>query len=239
MAEHNVSIFIPLRKGSERSAGKNYKKFSSCAGGLIELKLRQVIDLRVDEVIVSTNDEEVVKVAKKFIPLYQGKLRIIERPENLCLSSTPVKDLIAYVPTVVRTDHVLWLHVTSPLFNTYRELMGKYWDMLGRGYDSLITVTEFKEFLMDKTGTIVNGPPDVKWPRTQDLDPLFIVNHAAYMSSVENYKRYEDRVGKHPYLYDLGKVRGIDVDYDDDFLVAEALFNMDPNAYTKTREHYE
>lgn len=239
MASHNVTAFIPMRKGSERAANKNFKKFATMEGGLIHLKLEQIMEIDVDEVVVSTNDENVIEVAERFIPIYRGKLRIVKRPDHLCLSSTPVKELIDYVPTVVRTDHVLWLHVTSPLFNTYTDFISKYWAILARGYDSLITVTEMKEFLMNNEGNIINSPnhkmfePSPKWPRTQDLEPLYIVNHACYMSSIYNYLKYHDRVGCRPALYITGKVPGLDIDFNEDFMVAEALFNIDPERYLK------
>ena len=101
-----VAFFLPTRKGSERVKNKNTRPFAGIEGGLIENKLRQLIktDL-VDEIILSTNDEQCMAVAEKYTS--DKRLKIIPRPESLCLSSTNLQDLICYVPTVTDAEHIL------------------------------------------------------------------------------------------------------------------------------------
>ena len=66
----------------------------------------------------------------------------------------------------------------------------------------------------------------------QDLLPLFEINHAMFIAP---RKLYLDgrRSGSHPKLYELDKLRAHDVDWDDDFAIAEALFKyMKANGYS-------
>ena len=102
-----IAFFLPARKGSERVKNKNTRSFAGIEGGLVENKIRQLLSTKhVDEIILSTNDEVCMEVAQKFT--LDSRLRIVARPDNLCLSSTNLQDLICYVPTITDADHILW-----------------------------------------------------------------------------------------------------------------------------------
>lgn len=85
-------------------------------------------------------------IAKKYCS--DKRLRIIPRPEDLCLSSTNLQDLIRYVPTITEVEHILWGHVTTPLVdaNIYDVAIESYLAGLNNGYDSLVSVKELKTF---------------------------------------------------------------------------------------------
>ena len=77
-----VSIFLPTRAGSERVANKNTRNFAGVEGGLLAIKLEQLLSLsNVKEVILSTNDEASIEVAQNF--LSNPKLKLIQRPDHL------------------------------------------------------------------------------------------------------------------------------------------------------------
>ena len=61
------SFFLPTRKGSERVKNKNTRPFAGIEGGIVQLKLQQLLTVyRVQNIIVSTNDEETMRVAESF-----------------------------------------------------------------------------------------------------------------------------------------------------------------------------
>lgn len=100
------AFFLPTRKGSERVKNKNTKPFAGIEGGLIENKIRQLVNTElIDEIILSTNDETCIEVASKYAS--DTRLKIIPRPDELCLSSTNLQDLIKYVPTITDADHII------------------------------------------------------------------------------------------------------------------------------------
>ncbi|MFC0181192.1 cytidylyltransferase domain-containing protein [Pseudarcicella hirudinis] len=126
--DNKVAFFLPTRKGSMRVVNKNTRPFSQFEGGLIENKVRQLVHSeKVDEILLSTNDEECIDIVNN-LDINKDKIKIIERPEELCLDTTNLKDLIAYVPTITDARHILWGHVTTPLANgnDYDEAIGKY-----------------------------------------------------------------------------------------------------------------
>lgn len=222
--EEKVSFYLPTRKGSERVKDKNTKTFAGFDGGLVENKIKQLLQTRlIDEIIFSSNDEKCIDVAQKYD---DSRLRIVERPEELCLSSTNLQDLICYVPTVTDAAHILWGHVTTPLCGPeqYDNAISIYKEKLQEGYDSLVGVTELKNFLLDKNGRLVNNTTDITWPRTQDLEPLYPINHTIFLAKREVYEEQKNRIGRKPLLHIMDEIHSFDIDWPDDFTIAEILY---------------
>ena len=222
----DITIFLPCRSGSERVINKNTKDFAGFKGGLLYLKLTQLLEINLDiKIILSTNDKKVIEIGGSF---NDSRIIIDNRPNHLCLSSTLLQDLIMYVPQIVSTNHVFWLHTTTPLVNSqvYEDAIRRYFEILEEGFDSIMSVSRQQSFLWDDDERdIINyDRKAIKYPRTQDLKPLFEINHAFYAMSIDNYVRYEDRIGKHPYLIELSKIQSIDVDDNEDFEIAEIIY---------------
>jgi len=220
-----IAFFLPARKGSERVKNKNTRSFAGIEGGLVENKIRQLLSTKhVDEIILSTNDEVCMEVAQKFT--LDGRLRIVARPDNLCLSSTNLQDLICYVPTITDADHILWGHVTTPLTgaNEYDKGIELYLSKLHEGYDSLVGVTELKNFLLNREGKLINNTTNIPWPRTQDLEPLYEINHTMFLATREVYIEQKNRVGVNPMLHVMDEIHSFDIDWEDDFAIAEVMY---------------
>lgn len=221
-----TAFFLPTRKGSERVKNKNTRPFAGIEGGLIENKIIQLLGTKlVDEIILSTNDEQCMAVAEKYAK--DKRLRIIPRPEKLCLSSTNLQDLISYVPTVTDADHILWGHVTTPLAGAglYDKGISLYLSNLDEGYDSLVGVKELRNFLLNKEGRLINNNTGIPWPRTQDLEPLYEINHTMFLAKREVYEKQKNRIGKKPYLFVMDEISSIDIDWEEDFEIAEVVYN--------------
>ncbi|MEL7046492.1 MAG: hypothetical protein AAGL66_15980, partial [Pseudomonadota bacterium] len=148
--------------------GKNVRPFLEDGTSLFQLKMRQLIALEdsVDEIVISTDDAEVMEQSQPFL---STKVHLIERPKHLCLSSTRVSDLIDYVPTVVKGDHIFWLHVTAPFVNSedYQQALGSYRkEVLAGNHDSIMSVNKIQQFIWDdRSKKIVNCDREINpWP---------------------------------------------------------------------------
>lgn len=220
-----IAFFLPTRKGSERVKNKNTRPFAGMEGGLIENKIRQLLDTKlIDEIILSTNDEKCMEVAQKYSS--DKRLRIIPRPDELCLSSTNLQDLICYVPTITDAEHILWGHVTTPLAGAeeYDKGIELYLSKLEEGYDSMVGVTELKNFLLNKDGKLVNNTINIPWPRTQDLEPLYEINHTMFLAKREVYTELKNRLGNKVLLHVMDEIHSKDIDWEDDFTIAEIMY---------------
>jgi CMP-N-acetylneuraminic acid synthetase len=225
--KENISFFLPTRTGSERVINKNIKQFGSYKNGLIELKLLQLMQSkRLSGVILSTNDDFCISIAKKIDPK-ETKIKVDRRPEHLCLSTTSLEDLINYVPTVCQYDHILWGHVTTPFANsiTYDNAIKVYFEQIKNGYDSLVSGLDHQNFFFNKrTGErLYRSANDDRWPRTQDLEKLFEVNHVAFINSKKSYIETKNRIGSNPYLMSMNKIESLDIDWDEDFKMTDII----------------
>ena len=183
-----IAFFLPTRKGSERVKNKNTRPFADIEGGLVENKIKQLLSTKhIDEILFSSNDEMCIAIAEKYTS--DSRLRIIPRPNELCLSTTNLQDLICYVPTITNADHILWGHVTTPLVEAkvYDTAIEQYLSKIIKGYDSLVSVKELKNFLLNQEGKLVNNTTNIPWPRTQDLEPLYEINHAIFLAKRSVY----------------------------------------------------
>lgn len=225
MNKPTVSFFLPTRKGSERVKNKNTRPFAGEPGGLVENKVKQLLETSlIDEIIFSSNDDSCIAIAEKYKS--DSRLKIVERPTELCLSSTNLQDLISYVPTITDAEHILWGHVTTPLAdaNVYDNAVDRYFEMLHHGFDSLVGVREHKNFLLDKSGRLINNITSLPWPRTQDLAPFYEINHALFAAPRVVYVQDKNRLGARPYLYVMDQIQSFDIDWPEDFFIAEILF---------------
>ena len=226
MDNHKVSFFLPTRKGSQRVINKNTRPFAGIPGGLLQNKLEQlVLSEKIDEIVLSTNDEECIAIAES-VMAKSSKIVIDKRPEALCLDTTNLKDLIDYVPSVVGNEHIVWGHVTTPLADAtdYDAGISAYLKAIKEGYNSLIGVCGFKNFLLNDKGTVINNTTSLPWPRTQDLQELYEVNHTMFIASKKVYADFGNRVGDKPYLHVMDKIKSFDVDWEEDFKIAEILY---------------
>jgi CMP-N-acetylneuraminic acid synthetase len=225
-----LSIVLPIRQGSQRTKNKNVRPFSNDGKSLTELKIKELLKIKnVDEIVVTTNYPEAINQIKKVIK-DNPKVKIDIRPENLCLSSTIVKELIDYMPTICSGKHILWLHVTSPFVKAqdYENAIDIYFDKIQEGYDSIMSVGEIKQFLWSDTQKRIINTDDTKnkWPNTQDLETLYEINHAFYINSRKNYLSTSDRIGSNPYLYILKAEKNIDIDWEEDFQFAQKIYQL-------------
>jgi len=219
-----VKVFLPMRAGSERVPKKNIRNFANVEGGLCKIKLEQLITCdAVDEIFVSTDDAKVFEICRS---MNSRKIKLLERPKELALSSTSTDELIKYVTEIIPDGHILWTHVTSPFINSrlYAEIIEEYFKKLPK-FDSLMTVTKIQKFIWNESEPLNYNRATEKWPRTQTIKPIWEVNSGAFIASREIYEMYEDRIGSKPYLLEMDENDAFDIDWMSDFEIAEAFYS--------------
>ena len=105
-----------------------------------------------------------------------------------------------------------------------KKISFKYKKLVKLEYDSLLTVTKLKGFIWNDTKPINYNQKKAKWPKTQETNALNKVNSAIFINSKKNYIKYSNRIGKRPYLYELSRLHGLDIDEFEDFYFAEYIF---------------
>lgn len=218
-----VTAFLPCRKGSERVPRKNIRSFAGFEHGLIEVKLNQLLAAKeIAEVVLSSNDDEILNFASG---IRHNRLRIHKRADMLSSSTTSTDELVAHAVDLIPEGHILWTHVTSPFVNaeSYDAIVHRYKEALTEGYDSLMTTSAIRGFLWSAHAPLNYNRALEKWPRTQTLEVVNEINSAAFLNSAENYRRMDDRIGAKPYLHEINKIMGFDIDWEDDFAMAQCI----------------
>ena len=224
-----VNVLLPCRAGSKRIPHKNTRPFAGNPLGLLGLKMEQLAACRhVATLTVTTDDPLVMEIAESMRDRFAYPVHVLERPRELAISDSLDK-FVAYIPTIMPPGVVLWTHVTSPFFGTQdidNAITAYHGKVSSGGFDSLMGVTKIQTFLWQKTRCISHDRTIVKWPQTQDLAPIYEVNSAIFMIDREAMRLRADRIGEKPYLLESGKLASFDVDWPDDFDMAERLMPM-------------
>ena len=87
-----------------------------------------------------------------------------------------------------------------------------------------MTVLKLQGFIWDKNEPISYNRSNLKWTMTQSIRPLYEVDSGIFLSSVKNYKTFSDRIGVTPFLFEQAKAKSIDIDWPDDFALAERIY---------------
>lgn len=223
-------LFLPCRRGSERVPEKNTRPFAGHPGGLLGVKLDQLERLdAVDVVLVDSNDPRVLERATARRATWAGRaaLEVRERPDHLGCSDTTTDQLIAYALDVAgAADELAWTHVTSPLCDadTYARGLAAFDARDRERHDSLMAVHPIRSFVWSDSGPLNYRREPIRWPRTQDLAPVHDVCSALFVVPITLGRALGDRIGHAPLLFPLAAVQAIDVDWEDDFRLAELLF---------------
>lgn len=223
---------LPTRTGSQRVPGKNTREFAGIPGGLTRIKIAQLVACpAIDRVILTTDDLETKRSAHSWAHPRPDILTIHERPPALASSSTLTDDLIRHVAELLDgaspSDPVIWTHVTSPFFQSadYAKALEAFRRVSKEGHhDSLMTGRRLQEFIWNARGPVNYDPVFGTWPNTQTLEPLWLIDNAAFIAPVSTYLTGRNRIGKAPYFMDVEWPQSIDVDWPQDFAIAEFLW---------------
>lgn len=211
-----IVAIVPVRKGSQRIKNKNFKKFAG--SNLLEIKLKSLKKVKlIDQIIVSTDSKEAIRIAKKHDISYHvrekyfasSKCNNSEFYDNLARSISG--DLLMYTPC------------TAPLIksNTIQNLIKKFLAVYPK-YDSMNTVNFVKEHLWLKNKPINFNQKRI--PNTQDLPDIMKTTYGANIISREKMIEKKSVIGNRPYFFKVNDIEGLDVDNPVDFEIAEYLF---------------
>lgn len=217
-----VTALLPMKGHSERVPNKNMRLFDSkplyhCIAEVLEKS-----DY-IDSIIINTDSEIIANDALNNF----SKVKIHSRPEVLCGDMVPMNDIIEYDIALVENEYVLQTHSTNPLLTgkTLNNAILKFEDLLP-DFDSLFSVTRIQTRLYWESGDAVNHDPAILL-RTQDLPPLFEENSNIYLFSKDAFTASDNkRIGLKPQMFAMDQLEAMDIDEEQDFILAELLYKM-------------
>lgn len=205
---------IPIKLNSERVPGKNIKRFSD-GTPLMKLIQRACTGAKmVDKVYIYCSSDEV----QQYII---DDVIFLKRKKWLDGDGINCNDIIREFIKEVDADIYVVSHATGPF--TKSTSIDACVDAVASGeYDFAFLARKILEFLW-QNGRALNF--DVQnFPRTQDLTPIYAEAPGAYVFAKETFVKYQRRVGIKPYIHEISEIESRDIDYPDDFLIADAIY---------------
>ena len=216
MRKGKFTALIAVREGSKRVPRKNIKKFGYSS--LLQIKIDHALKAKgIDEIVVSSDSDEMIDLAKEM------KVKTIKRPFKFCSDSVPMKNVYKHLAESVNCDHIVYLHVTSPLLNinTLNSCISKYKE-LDNSYSSLATVEHLMKYIWFKNQAINYDP--LNHPRSQDLEKYYCLNFAVNIISRADMIETKSILGNKFYPYFLNEIESVDVDNQIQFDMAEFIY---------------
>jgi len=219
MSLQKITALMPIKHDSTRVRKKNFRLFN---GKPLFYHMMEKLEAcnRIDEILINTDAIEVVEYIRNSGSL---KFKLIERPNHLLGDDINMNQLITYDITKTNAEHFFQTHCTNPLvkLETIEQSIDFYFNNLDT-YDTMFSVDEIKKRGYTDDFKPLNHAPGELVP-TQDLPPILVENSNFFIFSRSTFLTYQHRIGKNPYLYKVNKLESLDIDYEEEFLIAELV----------------
>ena len=210
-----VVAFVPIKLNNQRTPGKNTKKFDD-GTPLITYFLNKLLKVKnLDDIYVFCSDESI----KKYI---SSKVKFLKRPTSLDTQETAPHEIISEFMKIIDADIYVACHCTSP-FVTEEHIEECINAVKSGEYDSSFTAEKIQRLLWKENGQPLNFQAD-NVPRTQDISPIYNEISAAYVFKKELFLKTKRRIGFDPHLTIVNGVECVDIDYPEDFEIANAIY---------------
>jgi CMP-N-acetylneuraminic acid synthetase len=209
--------FVPIKLNNQRTPGKNTKKFDD-GTALITVFLQTLSKVEgFDEIYVFCSDES---IKDYLIP----GVNFLKRPKFLDTQQATPQDIITEFMKLIEADIYAVCHCTSPFVSKehFEECIEA---AKSEEYDSSFTAEKLQHLMWTDRNEPLNFDPS-NVPRTQDLPVYYNEVSAAYVFKKEVFEKYKRRIGLNPYITEVSGIECIDIDYPEDFKIANAVYML-------------
>ena len=222
----NLAI-IPARGGSKRIPRKNIKEF--LGKPIIAYSIEIAINSKLfEEVIVSTDDEEIAEVAFKYgakVPFYRSK----KNSDDFATTLEVIQEVrIEYINRNKVFENICCIYPTAPLIKL-EDLNNGYLKLIDNiDIDVVYPITSFsypilRSLILDEQGNVKMKWPEYAKTRSQDLIPAYHDSGQWYWYSNKSLLNDEYNVIK-PII--LNEMSVQDIDNENDWLLAEQKYKL-------------
>ncbi len=214
-----IVALVPLRGGSKSIPRKNIRPIAGkpLCGWILEA----LLDVKeIDEVYISTDDDEIAKVAQTI----SSEVHILKRPIELATDDASTESVMFHFADQVDFDVLITAQATSPL--TTQQDINRGLDIFFKGgYDSLLTGVREKRFYWTDKGRTAS-PVNYDYrerPRRQDFEGWVMENGAFYITTRSILLETQCRLGGKIGMLEMDQKTGVEIDELSDWEVVESL----------------
>ena len=220
---------ITARGGSKRIPRKNIKEF--CGKPIINYSIEAALASGIfDEVMVSTDDEEIAEIAKKA----GAKVPFFRSAETSNDTATTADVLLEVLDEYEKRDQSFeygcCIYPTAP-FVTARKLKEAMDELVKSGAESIVPMQEFsyppqRGLFIDDKGLVKMLHPEYATTRSQDLQKQYHECGQFYIFRNDAFRIQKDTTMEKSIPYIIDPVESQDIDNESDWLLAELKYRF-------------
>lgn len=169
----------------------------------------------IDEVYVYCSNPDI----KEYIP---AQVKYLQRSEKFDQDTTKMNEILYSFSQDVPADIYVMTHTTAPFVS--EQSIRKGIRAVQGEYDSAFAVKKVQDFLWKDNRPFNYSLESI--PRTQDLEPLYEETSGFYIYKYDVIKEMNRRIGNNPKMIEVSEIESIDIDEEEDFKIADAIFNF-------------
>ena len=219
---------ITARGGSKRIPKKNIREF--CGKPILCYSIEAALASGAfDEVMVSTDSEEIAEVARKAgakIPFYRSD----NTAGDYATTAQVVEEVLSqYEEQGSNFDYVCVIYPTAP-FITAEKLQDAMAKLESTGADTVSPVVRFS-YPPQRGFVIEDGVTHLKWPqyrtaRSQDLEPFYHDCGQFYCLRVDSFEKQLQIFMEHMVSIEMPESQVQDIDTLEDWKIAELKYKL-------------
>jgi N-acylneuraminate cytidylyltransferase len=225
----NNLCIIPARGGSKRIPRKNIKDFlgKPIIAYSIEVAQKSVL---FDEIMVSTDDPEIAKIAKK----YSAKVPFMRTNENAndfaTLADVLIEVIEQYKSEGKSFENICCILPTAPL-TTQAHIKEAYTKLLNEEIESVLPIVEFSYPILRAMEFDNDNKLKMIWPeylttRSQDLKPAYHDSGSFYWIRTEALLNQKNLFCKNGSAIVLLEYEVQDIDNESDWKLSEFKYKL-------------
>lgn len=217
-----IVAVVPMKLNNVRLPQKNTKPFTN-GMPLCWYILNTLLSINeIEKVYVYCSNPDI----QSYIP---ENVTYLKRPEALDQDKTSMNEVLASFCNEVDADIYVMTHTTAPFISNISILKGLN-AVLSNKYDSAFAVCKLQNFIWKDEMPFNYDLTNI--PRTQDLPILYEETSGFYIYKKSVMLNEKRRIGSAPFLVLVDKIEAIDIDEEDDFYIADAIYNHKKNSST-------
>lgn len=210
-----IVAIMPIKLHNERCPGKNTRNLGTKP--LLQWELDSLKQTGLcDSINVFCSSDDVV-------PYLPVGVSFVKRPEYLDLPTSNFTQIFSLFMEQNDADIYVYAHATAPFITV--DTMKQCIQAVKSGeFDSAFCAVKLQDYLW-QDGKPLNFDA-ANLPRTQDLKPIYQETSGVYAYTKEVFKKYHRRIGKRPFIKEVGFKESVDIDNPKDFELAEVLVDI-------------
>lgn len=210
-----VVAFLPAKGSSERIENKNIKILDGKP--LFLRQLEKLCELKfIDEVYLDTESDEIIELASHI------DCKVLKRDPSLASNKTDGNKLFYNETSQVDADIYIQILATSPFIKGDTILEGINLLKESNEYDSVVLVKKEKQYTWNSSNNTTNYDINAI-PNSNILDDTIIETMGLYIIKASAAKSLKRRIGNKPYLLEASALEAVDVNYPDEFELANYI----------------